>query len=82
MKKYFNEKLVMPKEDDKDYENSTKCWIGDNVYVDGEVKVKDHDHITRKYRGFAHRHCHINVKLNHKTLIQFHNLKNYDSRKL
>ena len=27
--------LLMTKEDDEDFENSTKCWIYDNVYVDG-----------------------------------------------
>ena len=24
------------------FENSTKCWICDNGYVDGDVKVRDH----------------------------------------
>ena len=51
MKKHFNKKLVMTKEDDKDFENSTKYWVCDNacyVYVDGGVKVKDHFHITGK----------------------------------
>ena len=32
-------------------------------------------HTTEKYRGFAHRDCNINVKLNHKIPIVFHNLK-------
>ena len=28
MKKYFNKKFVITKEDDdEDFENSTKCWI-------------------------------------------------------
>ena len=36
--KHFNIKLVMTKEGDKDFENSTKCWICDNVYVDGGLK--------------------------------------------
>ena len=27
MKKHFNKKLVMTKEDDENFENSTKCWI-------------------------------------------------------
>ena len=31
MKKYFYKELVMTKEDDADFENSTKCWICDNV---------------------------------------------------
>ena len=33
----------------------------------------------RKYTGSAQRDCNINVKLNHKIFIAFHNLKNYDS---
>ena len=48
-------------------------------YVEGDVKVKDHCHITGKYRGSPHRVCNINVELNHKISILFHNLKNYDS---
>ena len=79
MKKHFNKELFMVKEDNKDFENSSKCWICDNGYIDGDVKVRDHCHITGKYRGSAHRDCNINVKLNHKIPVVFHNLKNYDS---
>ena len=35
--------------------------------------------ITGKHRGSAHRDCNINVKLNHKIPVVFHNLKNHDS---
>ena len=45
MKKHLNE-LVMTKEDNEAFENSTKCWISDNDYIDGDVKVRDHSHIT------------------------------------
>ena len=31
------------------------------------------------YRGSAHRDCNINVELNHKIPVVFHNLKKYDS---
>ena len=80
MKKYFNKELVITKGDNEDFEDSTKCWICDNAYADGDVKVRDHCHITGKYRGSAHRDCNINVKLNHKIPVVFHNLKNYDSQ--
>ena len=69
----------MTKEDNEDFENFTKCWICDNDYVDNDVKVRYHCHITGKYRSSAHRHCNINLKLNHKIPFIFHNLKNYDS---
>ena len=57
MKKHFNKELVMTKEDNEDFEKSTKCWVCDNDYIDGDVKVRDHCHITGKYRGSAHRDC-------------------------
>ena len=43
------------------------------------VKVRYQCHITGKYRGTLHRDCNINVKLNHKIPIVFHNPKNCDS---
>ena len=79
MKKHFNKELVMTKKDDDDFENSTKRSIWDNVYVDGDVKVRDHSHITRQYRGSAHRDCSIKVKLNHKIYVVLLDLKKYDS---
>ena len=77
MTKYFNKALV-DNEDNADFENSTKCWICDSSYVDGDVKVRYHCHITRKYSASAHSDCNINVKLNHKISVVFQNLKNQD----
>ena len=37
MEKHFNKELVMAK---KDIKGSTKYWICDNVYTDGDVKRK------------------------------------------
>ena len=79
MKKHFNKELVMTKKDNEDFKNSTKCWTCNNIYVNGNLKVRDHCHITEKYRGFAHRDCNINIKLNRKSPVVFHNPKNYDS---
>ena len=56
-----------------------KCWICGNNYIHNDVKVRDHCHITEKYRKSAHRDCTVNVKSNHKIPSIFHNLKNYDS---
>ena len=78
MKKHFNKELVTTQEDNEDFKNSTKWWICDNDYVNNEVKVRDHCHITGKYRGSVHRVCNINIKLNHKIPVVFHDLKNYD----
>ena len=69
----------MTKKDNEDFVNSTKCWISDNDYIGNDIKVRDHCHITGKYRVSTHRDCNINIKLNHKIPVLFHNLKQYDS---
>ena len=43
--------------------------IGDNDYIEGDVKVKDHCHVTGKRRGPAQRTCNIKLKLNYKVSI-------------
>ena len=62
MKKYFNKDFFITKEGNGDFENSSKYLICDNDYVDNNVKVRNHCHITEKYRGF--RACNTNLKLN------------------
>ena len=79
MKKHFNKKLVMTQKDDKDFENTFKCWICDDIYVVVDTKVRDHSHINGKYRGSAHKGFNINIKLNDKLPIVFNSIKNYDS---
>ena len=49
----------MVKKDVVDFENFTNCWLCDNGYVHGDVKVKDHCQVTRKYRGSSHRAFNI-----------------------
>ena len=47
--------------------------------------VRDHDHMTGKYRGTAHNECNFKLKLNPKTMpipVIFHNLKGYDGHLL
>ena len=36
--KKINKELVMNEEENEDFENFTKCWICDNVFVDGVLK--------------------------------------------
>ena len=79
VKIYFNKELVMTKKDNEDFENSTKFSIWDKDYIDSDVKVRDHCYITGKYKVSVHRDCNINVELNHKFPVVFHNLKIYDS---
>ena len=71
MKQSFKKKLVMPKQKFENFKNSTRCWIRGNDCNYTNVKVRDHCHVTRKYRGSAHRDCNINLKLNRKISITY-----------
>ena len=77
MKKHFNKELLLTKEDNKISNNSTKCSICDNNFINNVVIVRYYCHITGKYRGSAHSVGHVDHKLNHKTPVAFHNLKSY-----
>ena len=56
----------MTKKDHENFKNSTKCWICRKVYYEGEMKVKDHDHITEKYHGSFHQEGNLNFRLKKK----------------
>ena len=43
------------------------------------LKLRGQFPVTKKYRAYAHRDCNIKAKINHKVLLMFHNLKNYDT---
>ncbi|KAG8232084.1 hypothetical protein J437_LFUL012442 [Ladona fulva] len=64
--------------------NSKFCEQRVMPYICGEVlgddRVKDHDHITGKYRGAAHGCCNIEFQIPSFLPVIIHNLSNYDSR--
>ena len=75
IKKHF----VMSAEDERKFQSSNKCWICNKSFVAGDNKVRDHDHVTGKYRVSAHWSCNINLKLTKNVPVIFHDLKGYDS---
>ena len=50
-----------------------------NNHFKSEKKVRDHCHITGKFRGAVHLNCDINFQLTKKVPVIFHNLRSYDS---
>ena len=72
----------MTNEDELNFKKSTKCHICDKKYTTEDVKVRDHCHITRLYRGSAHNNCNLKLQIRPEDMkipVIFHNLKGYDS---
>ena len=65
-------------EDEDNYQNSQDCWICNEKINKDKDKVRDHCHITGKYRGAAHSKCNLKLKIPRKIPIIFHNLEGYD----
>ena len=79
MKKHFNKNLIMNEEEEYLFQQSNNCWICKKLIDNDDEKVRDHCHITGKFRGSAHWDCNINFQLTKKIPVIFHNLKGYDS---
>ena len=60
-------------------QQSNSCWICKKLIDNDEEKVRDHSHVTGKFRGAAHRNCNTNFQLTKKVPVIFHNSKAYDS---
>ena len=78
IKNLYNKNLIMSAEEEK-FQLTNSCWICDKLLDVGDEKVKDHCHMTGKYRGAAHWSCNTNLKLAKKIRVIFHNLRGYDS---
>lgn len=61
------------------YNSKTECYICHLPFTVGNIKVRDHDHLTGKFRGAACNGCNLNFKLPKFIPIVFHNLSNYDA---
>ena len=79
IKKHFSKNLIMSAEEEERFQLSNSCWICNKLFDVGGDKVRDHCHITGKYRGAAHWSCNINLKLAKNIPVIFHNLRGHDS---
>ena len=73
--------IKMTAEDEHNYNSSTICWLCNQVITPQKGgKVRDHCHLTGKYRGAACSSCNINVKQKQSSFIPviFHNFSGYD----
>ncbi|KAK3729471.1 hypothetical protein QZH41_009380, partial [Actinostola sp. cb2023] len=67
---------LTPLEEDR-FQRATLCHICKNEL--GADRVRDHCHVTRKFRGAAHNACNLNFQFTGHIPIILHNLRGYDS---
>ena len=65
----------MTADDERSFKSRNKCLICGGLFSKRDNKIRDHDHITVKYRGFAHGGCNINLRLTKKFPLIFYNLR-------
>ena len=83
MKQCFNKPLKMTSDDVVAFEKAQACHICNKQYTEKDTRVRDHCHITGKYRGSAHQECNLQLRINPdeiKIPVIFHNLRGYDSQ--
>ena len=71
------EKMIFGEKEAEDFNNETDCWICKGEL--GPDKVRDHCHLTGRYRGAAHNQCNLKYRKIPFTPVVIHNLTNYDA---
>lgn len=66
--------IVISEEEELSFQNATVCYICEKKIFEHQTKVRDHSHITGKYRGPAHADCNLLYQESKVIPVVFHNL--------
>ena len=84
MKTYFNNDLDINLDTIPENYDQTTCWLCEKEFKPKDLKdnpvVRDHCHLTGKFRGLAHSNCNLNTRKSHSSFVPilFHNFSGYD----
>jgi hypothetical protein len=71
--------MIFSKKDNKLFDKATHCHICSKEFDCVYEKVRDHCHLSGKFRGAAHNQCNLRYRIPKFFPIVFHNLSGYDS---
>ncbi|XP_053201453.1 uncharacterized protein LOC128386445 [Panonychus citri] len=69
--------LSLTYDEEKQFKEATTCHICSKP-LGSDIRVRDHDHLTGKFRGAAHQPCNLEYQVPTQIPVVFHNLKNFD----
>ena len=69
--------MRITRKEERDFQSETVCHICEKLL--NNDKVRDHCHLTGRYRGAAHSKCNLVYKLPDFYPVIFHNLSGYDA---
>ena len=84
MKTYFKNELKINLDTIPENYDQTSCWLCEKKFKPKDLKenpiVRDHCHLTGKFRGLAHNNCNLNTRKAHTSFVPilFHNFSGYD----
>ena len=84
MKNFFKIELEIDLDTIPETFNLTTCWLCKKEFRPKDKKenpiVKDHCHLTGRFRGLAHNSCNLNTRKAHTSFVPklFHNFSGYD----
>ena len=79
--KYSHVEMLLSLKEKQEFTSACVCYVcGEEFLEEGKKKVRDHDHLTGKYRGAACQDCNTKMRLKRNILpVFFHNARNYDN---
>ena len=83
MKNYFKNELEINLDTIAKIYDQPTCWLCEKEPKDVKENpvVKDHCHLTGRFKGLAHISCNLNTQKAHTSFVPilFHNFSGYDS---
>ena len=76
---FDNKRMIFTRRDAEEFSAALECYICKKRFPYTGDKVRDHCHITGKYRGAAHNRCNLQLRKTYKIPVFFHNWRGYDS---
>ncbi|EZA58220.1 hypothetical protein X777_01597 [Ooceraea biroi] len=71
--------VELTQDERENFNSAIHCYIYEKPFAPDDTRVRDHCHLTGRYRGPAHANCNLNYKDSYTIPIVFHNLSGYDA---